>query len=59
MKVRSYRLMEAHQRVDEALRLEGRRRWPDMFKIIRLKKMKLAIKDRLTGLTARRRELVS
>ena len=56
MTIRSYRLMETHQRVDEALRLEGRRRWPDMFKIIRLKKVKLAIRDRLTALTVRRAE---
>jgi uncharacterized protein len=48
--VRVYRLMEAHQRVDEELRLESARRWPDVFKIMRLKKLKLRIKDRLNGL---------
>ena len=50
MSVRVYRLMEVHQRVDEELRLESSRRWPDAFKIMRLKKLKLRIKDRLNGL---------
>ncbi len=59
MTVRTYRLMEAHQRVDEALQMETRRRWPDMFKIMRLKKMKLAIKDRLARRSPRRLEWAS
>jgi len=59
MTVRNYRLMEAHQRIDEALRMETRRRWPDMFKIMRLKKLKLAIKDRLARLSTRRQEWAS
>ena len=49
MTVQSFRLMEAHQRVDEQLRLESGRRWPDPFRIMRLKKLKLRIKDRLNG----------
>ena len=49
-----YRLMEAHQRVDDELRLEAGRRWPDAFKVMRLKKLKLGIKDRLNGLMPRR-----
>ncbi|HEX6072399.1 MAG TPA: YdcH family protein [Sphingomicrobium sp.] len=49
MTVQAFRLMEAHQRIDERLRLESGRRWPDPFKIMRLKKLKLRIKDRLNG----------
>jgi len=41
--------MEAHQRIDEELRLESGRRRPDPFKLMRLKKLKLRIKDRLNG----------
>jgi uncharacterized protein len=41
------RLMQTHQRLDQKLRDELRRRWPDMGEIARLKKLKLAIKDKL------------
>jgi hypothetical protein len=46
--------MEAHQRVDRELRLETGRRWPDAFRVARLKKLKLSIKDHLNGLMPRR-----
>lgn len=49
MTVQAYRLMEAHQRIDEELRRESGRRRPDPFKLMRLKKLKLRIKDRLNG----------
>jgi uncharacterized protein len=42
-----FRLMQMHQRLDQKLRDELRRRWPDMGEIARLKKLKLAIKDKL------------
>jgi len=47
--VQAYRLLEAHQRIDEELRRESGRRRPDPFKLMRLKKLKLRIKDRLNG----------
>jgi hypothetical protein len=50
-----FRLMEAHQRIDEELRLESGRRRPDPFRVMRLKKLKLGIKDRLNGLLPKRR----
>ena len=50
-----FRLMEAHQRIDEELRLESDRRRPDPFKVMRLKRLKLGIKDRLNGLLPGRR----
>ena len=58
MSDRLFRLMERHQRLDDHLRLAQSRRWPDPFEIMRLKKLKLVLKDRLqklrrrTGLTA-------
>jgi uncharacterized protein YdcH (DUF465 family) len=47
--------MEAHQRIDEELRLETGRRRPDPFKIMHLKKLKLRIKDRLNGFMPKHR----
>jgi hypothetical protein len=40
-----------HQRLDEDLRQEMRRRSPNPFRIVQLKKLKLRVKDRLYGLT--------
>lgn len=55
MTIETFRLMEAHQRIDEELRLESGRRRPDPFRVMRLKRLKLAIKDRLNGLMPMRR----
>jgi hypothetical protein len=53
VKKRLFRLLEQHQRIDEELRRESGRRWPDVFRVMKLKKMKLSIKDRLNRLTPR------
>jgi uncharacterized protein YdcH (DUF465 family) len=50
-----FRLIERHQKLDERLRLAQRRRWADPFEIVRLKKLKLAIKDRLARIARSRR----
>jgi len=47
----AFRLNEMHGRIDEALRAEQRRKLPNPFEITRLKKLKLAIKDRLAMLS--------
>ena len=47
MSRRMFRLMLSHQRIDELIRREQRRRFPDMFKLMRLKKLKLRAKDLL------------
>jgi hypothetical protein len=39
--------MQYHQKIDRELRAEISRRWPDVFRIQKLKRLKLAIKDRL------------
>ncbi|MCZ8171900.1 MAG: DUF465 domain-containing protein [Novosphingobium sp.] len=53
MSDRVFRLMERHQKLDEALRLAQRRRLDDPFEIVRLKKLKLAIKDRIARVMRR------
>ncbi len=57
MSDRLFRLLERHQKLDEALRQVQTRRWPDPFEIARLKKLKLAIKDRLARLSAKNRRV--
>ena len=52
----TFRLLERHQKLDEALRRAERRRWIDPFEIARLKKLKLAIKDRLSRLALGKRK---
>ena len=49
-----FRLLEKHQRLDERLRHAQARRFNDPIEIARLKKLKLAIKDRLARLARRR-----
>ena len=47
MKTGFYSLLSKHQKIDAQLRDEQARRWPDLVRIQELKKLKLAIKDRL------------
>jgi hypothetical protein len=47
MTISSFRLMQYHQRIDRELRAEIARRWPDGFRIQKLKRLKLVVKDRL------------
>ncbi len=48
----SFRLMQYHQKLDSELRAEMLRRWPDVFRIQKLKRLKLVIKDRLAKTAA-------
>ena len=50
MSDRSFQLLERHQRLDERLRCVQASRFADPFEILRLKKLKLIIKDRLARL---------
>ena len=54
MHPRLYRLLETHSWIDQALREEQRRRRPDLLRMIRLKELKLRVKDLMHRLTARR-----
>jgi hypothetical protein len=44
-----YRLSVIHRRLDDEIRRELKRRFPDTIRLLRLKKLKLAVKDRLHG----------
>jgi hypothetical protein len=46
----TYRLTHIHRRLDEAIAGEASRRAPDSLKLLRLKKLRLAVKDRLATL---------
>ena len=54
MTMSMFLLMERHARIDDALRTEQRRRFPDVFRMQQLKKLKLAVKDRLYRLSPRK-----
>ena len=43
----AYRLLTAHRRIDDAIQTEQGHRLPDPWRLQRLKKLKLAAKDRL------------
>ena len=51
----AFRLIERHRRLDDLLRLAQARRFADPFEIARIKKLKLAIKDRIARLVRGRR----
>ena len=40
-----YRLTVIHRKLDEQIRRELERRFPDSIRLLRLKKLKLAVKD--------------
>lgn len=44
-----YRLSVIHHKLDEEIRRELKRRAPDRIRLLRLKKLRLAVKDRLAG----------
>jgi hypothetical protein len=46
----AYRLTRIHRSLDDAIRLEMERRLPDSLRLLRLKKLRLAVKDRLTAM---------
>ena len=48
-----YRLTVLHRQLDEAMRREGRQRGADPFRLLRLKTLKLAVKQRLAALSLR------
>lgn len=56
MSERTFRLMQYHQKLDEELRSEMRSNWPSFARIQRLKRMKLAVKDKLQALVAKGRK---
>ncbi|MFO1255520.1 MAG: YdcH family protein [Sphingomonadaceae bacterium] len=53
MSDKAFRLLERHQKLDARLRALQALRWPDPFELARLRKLKLAIRDRLAQLAIR------
>lgn len=53
MKFQIFRLMEKHQSIDNALRVEQRRPAPNPWRVQQLQRMKLAIKQRLNAFVER------
>ena len=49
----AYRLTHIHRRLDDAITRETARRLPDSLRLLRLKKLRLAVKDRLANLMRR------
>ena len=53
MSASTYRLTSIHKSLDEAISRELKARLPDSLRLLRLKKLKLSVKDRLNGLLRR------
>ena len=53
----TWRLTRIHRRLDDAIQLEMQRRLPNSLRLLRLKKLRLAVKDRLAMLV--RKSLVA
>lgn len=51
----TYNLTSLHQRLDDEIRGELKRRLPDGFRLLRLKKLRLQVKDRLHARTLKER----
>lgn len=49
----AYRLTHIHRRLDDAITTETSRRLPDGLRLFRLKRLRLAVKDRLAALMRR------
>lgn len=48
----AFNLSRLHRKLDDEIRGELSRRYPESFKLLRLKKLRLTIKDRLQRLSA-------
>ncbi len=53
MSASTYRLTSIHKSLDEAISRELKARLPDSLRLLRLKKLKLSVKDRLNSLLRR------
>ena len=50
-----YKLTVIHRRLEDEIRRELKHRVPNSFRLLRLKKLKLAVKDRLHAYALKRR----
>lgn len=51
MNALNYRLLLVHSKLDAEVHREHKRRFPNALRLLRLKKLRLAIKDRMYRLT--------
>lgn len=51
MSALTFKLTLVHRKLDDEIRRELKRRLPDSIRLLRLKKLRLAVKDRLHALT--------
>lgn len=49
MKDLLYRMSVVHRKLDLEIINEAKRRWPDVWRLARLKKLRLALRDRIAG----------
>ncbi|MBC3941987.1 DUF465 domain-containing protein [Sphingomonas albertensis] len=47
MSIFSYKLTQLHKQLDDQIRVEMKRRMPDALRLLRLKRLRLSVKDRL------------
>ena len=52
-----YKLTVVHRRLEDEIRQELRKRLPDTLRLLRLKKLKLAVKDRLHHMMLKNRKV--
>ncbi|RXD06653.1 DUF465 domain-containing protein [Sphingomonas sp. UV9] len=53
MSMFSYKLTQLHKQLDDQIRVEMKRRMPDALRLLRLKRLRLNVKDRLRSRTLR------
>ena len=59
MSPKIFQMLLVHQRLDGELQSERTRVWPDLSRVQKLKKLKLAVKDKLHTLSTRPRRAVN
>lgn len=47
MSIFSYKLTQLYKQLDDQIRVEMKRRMPDALRLLRLKRLRLSVKDRL------------
>ena len=47
MSIFTYKLTQLHRQLDDQIRVEMKRRMPDALRLLRLKRLRLSVKDRL------------
>ncbi len=59
MSIRIFNMLLVHQRLDRELQSERTRVWPDVARVQKIKKLKLAVKDKLLSFSTRSHRAVN